>query len=69
MPLRAAIFILLLALPAWASALTGRVVAIADGDTLTILDSSNRQHKIRLAEIDTPEKAQPYGVSEVCQRS
>jgi endonuclease YncB( thermonuclease family) len=41
--------------------LTGRVVAIADGDTLTVLDSSHTQHKIRLAGIDAPEKAQAYG--------
>lgn len=32
-----------------------------DGDTLTILDSSNTQIKIRLAGIDAPEKAQAYG--------
>jgi len=41
--------------------LTGRVVAIADGDTLTILDGSNTQHKIRLAGVDAPEKGQPFG--------
>lgn len=29
--------------------ITGKVVKIADGDTLTILDASNEQHKIRLA--------------------
>ena len=40
--------------------LNGRVVGIADGDTLTLLDAGNRQHKIRLAEIDTPERGQPY---------
>ncbi len=41
--------------------LAGRVIAIADGDTLTVLDASNAQHKIRLAGIDAPEKAQPFG--------
>jgi micrococcal nuclease len=41
--------------------LTGRVLAIADGDTLTVLDGSNTQHKIRLAGIDAPEKGQPFG--------
>jgi endonuclease YncB( thermonuclease family) len=41
--------------------LTGKVVAIADGDTLTILDESKTQHKIRLAGIDAPEKAQAFG--------
>jgi endonuclease YncB( thermonuclease family) len=44
-----------------AETLTGRVVAIADGDTLTMLDSSNQQHRIRLNGIDAPEKAQPFG--------
>jgi endonuclease YncB( thermonuclease family) len=44
-----------------AATLSGRVVAIADGDTITILDSSNTQYKIRLAGIDAPEKKQPFG--------
>jgi endonuclease YncB( thermonuclease family) len=41
--------------------LTGKVVAISDGDTLTVLDDSKTQHKIRLAGIDAPEKAQAFG--------
>lgn len=41
--------------------LTGEVVAIADGDTLTVLDTSKTQHKIRLAGIDAPEKGQAFG--------
>lgn len=41
--------------------LTGRVVAVADGDTLTLLDSSNTQHRIRLGAIDAPESGQPFG--------
>jgi len=40
---------------------TGKVVGVADGDTLTVLDATNRQHKVRLAYIDAPEKAQPFG--------
>jgi endonuclease YncB( thermonuclease family) len=36
-------------------------VAIADGDTVTLLDISKTQHKIRLAGIDAPEKSQPFG--------
>ena len=39
-----------------AETLTGRVVGIADGDTITVLDSSNQQYKIRLSGIDAPEK-------------
>ncbi|MDL1887975.1 nuclease [Nitrospirales bacterium NOB] len=39
----------------------GQVVGIADGDTITILDSAKRQHKIRLSGIDAPESHQPFG--------
>jgi endonuclease YncB( thermonuclease family) len=38
----------------------GEVVAITDGDTFTLLVDGNRQVKIRLTEIDTPERGQPY---------
>jgi hypothetical protein len=41
--------------------LTGKVVHIADGDTLNVLDGANVQHKIRLHGIDAPEKAQAFG--------
>jgi endonuclease YncB( thermonuclease family) len=44
-----------------ADPLTGRVVGIADGDTITLLDDNRQQHKIRLVGIDAPEKAQPFG--------
>lgn len=37
-----------------------KVIGIADGDTLTILQD-NRPVKIRLANVDAPEKSQPYG--------
>jgi endonuclease YncB( thermonuclease family) len=40
--------------------LEGSVVGITDGDTLTLL-VDRTQHKIRLAQIDTPERAQPWG--------
>ena len=42
----------LLAPLAYAETLTGRVVGIADGDTMTVLDTSNQQHQIRLNGID-----------------
>jgi endonuclease YncB( thermonuclease family) len=35
-----------------AETFVGRVVRVADGDTITLLDSANDQHKIRLAGID-----------------
>jgi len=34
---------------------------LTDGDTLTVLDSDNVQHKIRLHGIDAPEKGQAFG--------
>ncbi len=44
-----------------ADVLVGRVVAVADGDTVTVLDDSRQQHRIRLVGIDAPENRQPYG--------
>lgn len=41
--------------------LEGKVVGVADGDTITVLDSDKIQHKIRLSGIDAPERGQPYG--------
>ena len=44
-----------------AHTIEGRVVGVSDGDTVTVLDPLQVQHRIRLAGIDAPEKAQPYG--------
>lgn len=44
-----------------ADEITGRVIAISDGDTLTLVDDMFVQHKIRLAGIDAPEKRQSFG--------
>jgi endonuclease YncB( thermonuclease family) len=55
------ILLLFFALPAWAGTLTGKIVGISDGDTVTLLDATNQQHKLRLQGIDAPEKAQPFG--------
>ena len=37
------------------------VVKVADGDTITVLDSNKDQHRVRIAGIDAPEKNQPFG--------
>lgn len=47
-----AALILFLALPVQAETISGYVVGIADGDTITVLDGRRQQHKIRLAGID-----------------
>jgi endonuclease YncB( thermonuclease family) len=44
-----------------AAELEGRVIGVSDGDTITVLDASNTQYKIRLSGIDAPEKRQAFG--------
>ncbi len=39
----------------------GRIVRVADGDTVSVLDSNKKQHKVRLFGIDSPERDQPHG--------
>lgn len=46
---------------AYADTLSGHIVGVSDGDTVTLLDAAHHQHKIRLAGIDAPEKSQPFG--------
>jgi endonuclease YncB( thermonuclease family) len=56
---------------AHADTLTGRVVGISDGDTITVLVARDPV-KVRLANIDAPESGQPWGsrskqsLSELC---
>ncbi|MCG9079170.1 thermonuclease family protein [Laribacter hongkongensis] len=59
----ATLFASLLTLCAAASAseIQCKVVAVADGDTVTCLADGHRQIKVRLAQIDAPEKDQQFG--------
>ena len=41
--------------------ITGKVIGISDGDTITVLNEKHEQLKIRLAGIDCPEKSQAFG--------
>ena len=42
-------------------AISGQVIKISDGDTITILTQQREQVKVRLYGIDAPEKKQSYG--------
>ncbi|MCC7421555.1 MAG: thermonuclease family protein [Planctomycetaceae bacterium] len=59
--MRTAFILLLLTAPLPAAELTGRVVGVTDGDTITVLDTNKVQHKIRLEGIDAPESKQAFG--------
>ena len=37
-----------------AATLSGTVVGVSDGDTITVLDANREQYKIRVAGIDAP---------------
>ena len=39
----------------------GKVVRVSDGDTITVLDADNKQHRIRFQGIDAPESKQAFG--------
>lgn len=60
--LAAALVLLLAALwqPAAAQDITGRIISVVDGDTLTLLHG-REPVRIRLTEIDGPERGQPFG--------
>jgi micrococcal nuclease len=62
------LFLLLLSLSFYGNAnetateITGKVIAVKDGDTIKIL-YNGKQLTIRLAHIDCPEKKQPFGMT------
>ena len=61
------ILVLFLTLSVGAKTITGKVIKVSDGDTLVMVTNQSKKIKVRLAEIDTPELAQPYG--KIAQRA
>ena len=45
----------------FAAEIIGRVIGVHDGDTITVLDASKTQYKVRLLGIDAPESGQSFG--------
>ena len=57
------LFFLFFTLSLFSAEITGEVIKISDGDTITIIDSNNRKYKIRLDKIDAPELKQCFGIN------
>ena len=55
------VFLLGMGGTAAAATLLGMVVGLSDGDTITVLDATKTQYRVRLAGIDAPEKRQAFG--------
>ena len=55
------LFLLLISCPANGEMIAGRIVHVADRDTITVLTVDHQQRRIRIAGIDAPEKGQPFG--------
>lgn len=54
-------FLICINLLSHAEILVGKVVGVSDGDTITVLDATKTEHKVRLMGIDAPEKSQDFG--------
>lgn len=54
------IVLLFLVLGVKAQTFTGKVIAITDGDTFKLMTNDSIIHRVRLANIDCPEKKQAY---------
>jgi endonuclease YncB( thermonuclease family) len=54
--------LLLLAASSWAQTFSGRVIAVHDGDTISVREAT-RTIRVRLADIDSPEFGQAHGAS------
>lgn len=54
-------FLLFLLIPFLSIAqINGKIVKVKDGDTVVLLDDSNNSFTIRIADIDCPERGQPF---------
>ena len=53
--------LVLILLPSLSLAWSGMVVGVTDGDTIKVMGTHNKQVKIRLYGIDTPERGQAFG--------
>ena len=47
---------------AFAETISGTVTKVIDGDRLVVRDAAHKRHIVRLAEIDAPERKQPFFV-------
>lgn len=56
------LFFCLLSGQVQATSFTGKIVRLLDGDTVEVMHDGKAE-RIRLAQIDCPEKGQPYGQS------
>lgn len=59
--MRKVILLILFLVLCFGADLSGRVVKVVDGDTITLLTAEKKQIKIRLYGIDAPEKKQAFG--------
>lgn len=56
------IVLLLLARSVEAETLSGTVIGVVDGDTLTIVDAQKRRYRVRLGQVDAPDSKQAFGI-------
>ncbi len=59
--LKVSIVAVLLCVFVMADTLNGYVVGVSDGDTIKVIDSGRKQHRVRLWGIDAPESRQAFG--------